>query len=134
MAKDYKIFISHSWDNSSDLMNLQNLLNSRGYFNVEFKEVTKNDPINSTNATYVKTVLKDKIKQSNIVIGLAGIYASHSEWMDWELKTSNDNNIPIIGVKPYGNTNVSSVVQSYSKEVVNWNTESIVAAIKKYAL
>lgn len=134
MAKNYKIFVSHSWDNSDDLIRLQNLLNSRGYFNVEFKEVTKNEPINSTNATYVKSVLRSKIKESNIVIGLAGIYASYSDWMEWELKTSNDNNIPIIGLKPYGNLKVSSVVKSYSKEIVNWNTESIVAAIKEHAL
>lgn len=85
MAKTYSIFISHSWDNSDDLEKLQNLLNERGYFNVEFKEVTKGEPINSDNADYIKQSLKNKINNSNIVLGLAGIYASHSDWMEWEL-------------------------------------------------
>lgn len=41
MAKNYNIFISHSWAHSSDLQDLQKLLNSRGYFNVEFTEASK---------------------------------------------------------------------------------------------
>ena len=64
MAKNYKIFISHSWSYSSDLTDLQNLLNSRGYFNVEFQEASQEEPINSANAAYIKQVLKSKILNS----------------------------------------------------------------------
>ena len=60
MAKDYKIFISHSWSYTADLEALQKLLNDRGYLNVEFLEATKKTPINSESAPYVKTVLKAK--------------------------------------------------------------------------
>ena len=73
MAKDYKIFISHSWAHSDDLEALQNLLNSRGYFNVEFTEASKDVPINSENATYIKSRLKSKIINSDVVLALAGI-------------------------------------------------------------
>ena len=45
MAKNYKIFVSHSWDHSDDLTRLRQLLQQRGYFNVEFKEVSKFEPI-----------------------------------------------------------------------------------------
>jgi hypothetical protein len=38
MAKEYHIFISHSWSYPEDLENLRNLLLNRGYFNVEFEE------------------------------------------------------------------------------------------------
>lgn len=134
MAKDFKVFISHSWDNAQDLTNLRSLLTSRGYFNIEFKEVTKNEPINSTNATYVRAQLKKKIEESHIVIGLAGVYASHSDWMIWELQTAVDNGVPIIGVIPRGNDRSSTEVTGRSEEDVRWNTESIVAAIRKHSL
>lgn len=134
MAKDYSVFISHSWDNTSDLTNLQSLLKERGYFNIEFKEVTKAEPIDSVNAQYIKRTLKNKITDSDIVIGLAGMYASHSDWMDWELQTAVDNEIPIIGVIPRGNTRSSNTVTDRSKTDVKWNTESIVSAIRAYAL
>lgn len=134
MAKEFKIFISHSWSHSNDLDALQNLLKARGYFNVEFLEASKKVPIYSERASYVKSVLKDRIKSSNIVLALAGIYATHSDWMIWELDTAKENGIPILGIIPRGHERVSTEVYSRSKLDVRWNTESIVEAIRKYAI
>lgn len=131
MANDHKIFISHSWDHSDDLKRLRDLLNSRGYFNVDFKEVSKMERINSENSYYIKKKLRERILESNVMIGLCGIYASHSEWMEWELETASANGIPVIGVIPRGQTNISQKVNYYSLENVAWNTESIVSAIRK---
>lgn len=133
MAKDYKIFISHSWTYPDDITHLHRLLKERGYFNVEFQEATQNEPINSTNAPYIKSVLRNRILSSNIVLGIAGVYASYSEWIAWELETANANSIPIVGVIPWGQERISRTVTQYSKENVRWNTESIVEAIRKYA-
>lgn len=133
MAKEYHVFISHSWDHSGDLEKLRNLLNERGYFNVEFKEVSKDEPINSTNSAYIKRVLANKIKESHIVIGLAGIYASHSDWMEWELDKAIELETPIIGVIPRGQERISKTVSNRSLINVKWNTESIVDAIRTYA-
>jgi len=133
MAKEYHVFISHSWAYPDDLKNLRNLLNERGYFNVEFEEASSDEPIDSENATYIKRRLKQKISNSNIVIGIAGMYASYSEWMAWELQTANDLDIPIVGVIPRGKERISKTVTQYSKEDVKWNTESIVEAIRTWA-
>jgi len=132
MAKDYKIFISHSWSYTEDLEALQKLLNARGYFNVTFLEATKKTPINSENAAYIKTVLKARILESDIVLALAGVYATHSDWMIWELETAKANNIPIVGVIPRGQERISTEVYSRSIVDVRWNTESIVDAIRTH--
>ena len=133
MAKEYRIFISHSWTYPQDLENLRNLLKERGYFNVSFEEATADVPINSTNATYVKSRLKLKISNSNIILGIAGMYASYSDWMAWELETANDLDIPIVGVIPRGQERISTTVTKYSKQDVRWNTEKIVEAIRMWA-
>ncbi|RZK47929.1 MAG: hypothetical protein EOO99_11930 [Pedobacter sp.] len=133
MARDYKIFISHSWKYPEDLRKLKNLLNQRGYFNVEFKEATQEQPINSINAAYIKAVLKKKILESNVVLAISGIYASHSDWMEWEILTSHHNKVPIIGVAPWGQERISTTVTKYSIADVRWNTESIVQAIRTYS-
>lgn len=133
MAKEYRIFISHSWTYPQDLENLRNLLKARGYFNVSFEEATSDVPINSTNATYVKSRLKLKISNSDIVLGIAGMYASYSDWMAWELETAYSLDIPIVGVIPWGQERISATVTKYSKQDVRWNTESIVAAIRYWA-
>ncbi len=133
MAKNYKIFISHSWNYPDDITRLHRLLEERGYFNVEFQEATQNEPINSTNAPYIQSVLKNRILSSDIVLGIAGVYASYSEWIAWELETANANSIPIVGVIPWGQERISRTVTQYSKADVRWNTESIVEAIRRYA-
>ena len=66
MAKVYKVYICHSWDHVDDLEKLRNLLNQRGYFNVEFKEHSPNEPINSSNATYIKQRLKNSILDTTL--------------------------------------------------------------------
>jgi hypothetical protein len=134
MAKEYHIFISHSWKYPNDLENLRNLLRERGYFNVEFEEASAEEPINSANAYYIKKRLTEKITNSNIVLGIAGMYASYSDWMEWELDKAIELGVPIVGVIPWGQERISQTVSSRSKEDVRWNTESIVAAIRRWAI
>ncbi len=133
MAKTYTIFISHSWAYVEDLKNLKKLLENRGYFNVQFEEATPDVPINSVNAYYIRQRLRQKIANSNIVLGIAGIYASYSEWMQWELDKAIELGVPIVGVVPRGAERISTVVSTRAKEVVRWNTESIVEAIRTWA-
>lgn len=132
MAKTYNVFISHSWDHVDDLKNLKNLLENRGYFNVEFMEKTPDNPIDSENSSYIKTVLRNCIQKSDVVLALAGVYASYSGWMAWELDEAISKNKPIIGVIPRGQERVSKVVQDKADELVRWNTESIVDAIRRH--
>lgn len=129
MVKIYKVFISHSWGHIDDLEQLRNLLESRGYFNVEFTEFPPTDSIDSINTYYIRQRILERISASDVVLGIAGIYASYSDWMKWELNKAIEKGIPIIGVIPRGQERVSAVVKDRSSEIVRWNTESIVSAI-----
>lgn len=131
--KNYTIFVSHSWDHSDDLDGLHSLLRRRGYFSYDAREVTRDKPINSLNATYIKSQLREKIRSSNILLALAGIYASHSEWMQWEIEIAKGLGVPVVGIIPYGQQRVSQMVTNNSIVDVHWNTESIVSAIREYA-
>ncbi|OZA80414.1 MAG: hypothetical protein B7X64_06095 [Halothiobacillus sp. 39-53-45] len=133
MAKEYKIFISHSWQYADTLEALRNLINARGYFSATYEESTKDKPINSDNESYVKRQLAQKIGNSDIILALAGIYASHSSWMKWELDKAIELGTPIVGVIPSGQERISTVVSSRSVTDVRWNTENIIAAIRNHA-
>ncbi|WP_423241749.1 hypothetical protein [Pectobacterium versatile] len=61
------------------------------------------------------------------------MYASHSSWMLWELDKAIELGTPIIGVIPRGQEKISTVVSTRSIIDVRWNTESIIAAIRKHA-
>ncbi|MDY0249735.1 MAG: TIR domain-containing protein [Pseudomonas sp.] len=133
MAKEYKIFISHSWQYTDTLEALRNLINARGYFSATYEESTRDKPINSDDEGYVKRRLTQKIANSDVILALAGVYASHSSWMQWELDKAIELGIPVIGVIPRGQDRVSTIVSTRSVVDIKWNTESIVSAIRAHA-
>lgn len=131
MAKIYRLFISHSWDHVDDLKNLKGLLEQQESFDVEFYEMAPENAINSDNSTYIKRCISARIGEADIVLGIAGIYASYSEWMQWELDKAKEKGKKIIGVVPWGQERISSIVAARADVVVRWNTKSIIEAIKK---
>jgi hypothetical protein len=133
MARVYKVFISHSWQYSGTLEALRDLINARGYFSASYEESTRDNPINSGNESYIKTRLAKKIGDSDIVLAISGLYASHSSWMQWELDKAIELGTPVVGVIPRGQERISAIVSSRSLIDVRWNTESIISAIRRYA-
>ena len=133
MVKTYKIFISHSWDYVDDLMNLRRLLNNRPYFYAVYEEVPPHEPINSANDNYIKSKIRERLEESDVVIGMAGMYGSYSEWMQWEIETAKSIGKPLIAVIPWGQERVSSIIAGHADKIVRWNTESIVSAIRELA-
>ena len=133
MVKTYKIFISHSWDYVDDLMNLRRLLNNRPYFNAIYEEVPPHESINSTNASYIKYKIRQRLEESDVVIGMAGVYGSYSEWMQWEMDKAKELGLNVIGVIPRGQEHISKEVCNRSVIDVRWNADSIVEAIREYS-
>lgn len=133
MAKTYKLFISHRWEYDNLLQNLKNLLNERGYFSAEYYQIEKGCPINSENASVIKANITKRLKESDVVLAIAGVSASYSEWMQWEMDKALELGLKIVGVIPRGNERISQEVYKRSVEDVRWNTESVVEAIRKYS-
>jgi hypothetical protein len=66
---------------------------------------------------------------------MVGKYATYSTWINKEMQCANrDLNKPILAVKPWTNTQVSSVVNEKADFLVSWNTSSIVAGIRQIFL
>ena len=58
-------------------------------------------------------------------------YTSYREWMQYEIDESVRMGKPILGIRPWGNTMVPAYVSLYANEIVGWNTDSIVSAIRR---
>lgn len=133
MIKTYNLFISHSWDYDDVLQNLKDLINGRGYFSAEYTQIEKDCPINSVRASVIKGNITKRLEQSDVVLAIAGLYASYSEWMLWEMDKAKELGLNIIGVIPRGQQHISQEVYSRSAIDVRWNADSIVDAIRRYA-
>lgn len=135
MSKTHNLFISHSWAYGDAYFKLCKLLDNRTYFNYRNFSVPKDDPIH-TNGTdqQLQLAITNKIRLCNVILIMAGKYSTYSKWINKEIIIANDafvNPKPIIGIMPWGSQHVSSVVRTHATELVGWNTESIVASIRK---
>jgi len=78
--------------------------------------------------------IRQQIRPVNCFLALAGVYISYSDGIQFELDFAVSLGKPIIGIKPWENDNVSKAVSDVAKEVVGWNTDSIIEAIRKYSI
>jgi len=68
-----------------------------------------------------------------VLLAIAGVYASYSEWMQWEMDKAKEVGLNVIGVIPRGQQRISQEVYNRSIVDVHWNADSIVDAIRNYS-
>jgi hypothetical protein len=130
----YKLFISHAWDYHDDYTRLVQLLKEANYFSYANYSVPKHDSFGKMTPTQLKEEIRQQIRPVNCFLALCGVYMSYSDWIQFEIDFAVSLEKPIIGIKPWGNINVSTAVSDVAKEIVGWNTDSILAAIRKYSI
>jgi len=135
--RTYNLFISHAWTYADDYNRLVNLLNNAPYFRWKNFSCPRHDPAVDPRTEVGKSKLiqelRNQIRPVHCVIILSGMYVSYSYWIQKEIEIAREYNKPIIGIKPWGADRVPTLVRETAKEVVGWNTESIISAIKKWS-
>ncbi|MHA1195167.1 MAG: TIR domain-containing protein [Promethearchaeota archaeon] len=132
--KRYRIFISHAWSYNDSYNRLINMLNNAPYFDWVNYSVPSHDPLDTGTDKELYQALINQIKPTNIVIILAGMYVNYRQWIEKEIEIAQNFNKPMIGIVPRGSQRTPSAVSRVVKEMINWNTQSIVNAIRKYAI
>jgi len=134
--KTYDLFLSHVWrnDENSEYYRLEKFLNSANNFNWRNYSVPEHDPLGTKTDKELRDALERHIKPINCFIIVAGMYVKYRKWIKEELDIAVSYGKPIIGVRPWGQERTPIDVQNVAKEMVGWNTESLVAAIRKWSL
>ncbi|MBD3341885.1 MAG: TIR domain-containing protein [Candidatus Lokiarchaeota archaeon] len=133
MARTRNLFISHSWAYSDAYDRFCDLLNSATNFSYRNYSVPRDNPVhNAPTSQALYDAIKQKITFCEIVIIMAGKYSTYSKWIQKEIRIAKvDFNKPILAVKPWANTQTSSLVIQNADRIVSWNTSSIVSAIRE---
>lgn len=129
----YRIFISHSWDYSSQYDKVEEFLLQEGiiFYN---HSVPKDDPVHSKTDRELRAAIDAKIKGCSCVIILAGVYATYSKWINIEIELAKQYNKPIIAVEYWGAERTSKVVKDAATTIVKWNAKSVAQAVRFYAI
>jgi MTH538 TIR-like domain (DUF1863) len=126
----YRLFISHSWA-YSDYNRLLELLEAQelSYYN---HSVSQDDPIHTNGtAKQLREAIDSKIKGASCVLIFAGVYSSHSTWINEEIEIAKAYGKPIIAIEHWNATNTSKIVKDNADIIVKWQGKSIVNAIKE---
>ena len=136
--KTYDLFISHAWKYGADYDRLTDLLSNANNFKYRNYSAPKHkplfDPDSPVKKLALQTAIVNKIKPVNAVLVISGMYYNYREWMQFEIDTALEYSKPIISIKPYGNLLTPQAIYNISTIDVNWNTSSIVEAIRHYSI
>jgi len=132
--KTYRIFISHAWTYNESYHRLVKMLNEASYFKWQNYSVPQHDPLGAGTDRELEKALHDQIGPTHIVIILSGMYVAYRKWIQKEIDIASGMGKPIIGVRPWGQERVPQAVQDAAREMVGWNTSSIINVIRKHAL
>ena len=132
----YNIFISHAWKYTEHYNKVVQWLDeakNEGTLNWKNYSVPEHDPLIDPNSSAgkntLKNELKDQIKPASVVLVLAGMYVSYSDWIDFEIDTAVNSNKYIIGIEPWGQERIPSKVSTNANVKVGWNKNSVINAI-----
>ena len=134
----YDLFLSHSWTYGDAYKKLCVFFNNASNFSYRNYSVPQSDPIHKEGTdTQLYNAIMKKIALTNILLIMAGKYATYSKWIKKEIKIAQTDFYkpkPILAIAPWGSKQVSSVVAEAADEIVGWNTSSIVGAIRRLAI
>lgn len=134
--KTYDLFLSHMWrkTDNSEYYRLENLLKGANNFAWRNYSVPEHDPLGTKTDKELREALDHQIRPVNCFLVVSGMYVNHRKWIQEEMDIAKSYEKPIVGVVPWGQERTPVEVQNAAKEMVGWNTDSIVAAVRKWSL
>ncbi len=93
------LFISYDYDNDKRYKNLLVAWDSNDLFDFEFYDHSVDVSVNSTDAAYIKRVIKERIGNCSHFLCLIGEETWKSEWVTWEIEKAVEMGRSIVAVK-----------------------------------
>ena len=128
------IFISHAWSYDAHYLTLCQWLNEEPNFLWHNYSVPRTDGLADKTVRGLKEGITRQMRPAQAIVILGGMYAAHSGWIAYEIEEAQRMEKVVIGVRPWGQERVPSIVQQSSIcEPVGWNRASVVNAIRLYS-
>jgi len=130
--REYRVFISHAWD-FGEYERIKDFLDSAPNFSYRNYSVPRDNPLNLRNEIKLRTSLRQLVKMCQIVLVPAGMEVNYRKFVQYELSSAQNFNKPIVGIIPWGARQIPRLVDEIAWEIVRWNRNAIVAAIRRNA-
>lgn len=130
--KTRRLFISHAWSYSTHYITLVKWFNDEPNFSWTNYSVPSDDGCTEKTKSGLKACLTNQMRPAQGIIILAGMYAVHSDWIDYEIEEAVRMGKTIIGVRPWGQERMPVKIQETAHTIVSWNSASIISAVRTW--
>jgi len=123
-----RVFISFVIEGENAVKGLRLLAKNPGYTDLEFYDESVRVPIDSIQAPYIKSRIKDKIRRCGVVFCIISRETYRSSWVNWELETAIEREKPIVAMAIKGLTEsvtLPRTIQDTSVPFYVWNPGSL---------
>jgi hypothetical protein len=128
--KTRMIFISHAWTYSSHYSTVVGWFNDAQNFAWKNCSVPSHDSLPDKTSKGLGEAIIRQIRPAQAVVVLAGMYAAHSDWIEYEIAEAQRMGKLIIGVKPWEQERIPQIIQNAADIMVGWNSASVVEAVR----
>lgn len=128
---NYRLFISHAWSYSERYERAINFINDAPNFSWTNFSVPIDRKFEQMSQRDLEEELRQQIRPVQCVVVLAGMYAAHSDWIQFEIDYAKSLSKPILGIIPWGAERTPLSVQQAANKMVGWNAASIVSGIRE---
>jgi hypothetical protein len=128
----FRIFPSHGWVRDDDYLRLFEYLESTTNF--FYRNVC--DPDSSPEGESVaerRARIVGAMKEAEVLLVMAGMYAEHRQWLDFEMQAALANQVPIVLIEHFGPQEAPEALKAAAAQVVGWNSRSIEDAVRMQA-
>ena len=130
--KTRMLFISHAWRYNEHYNKVVEWFDGAPNFVWKNCSVPNDDSLPDKTSSGLMAGMTRQISPAQGVIILAGMYAAHSAWINYEIEEAVRMHKIIIGVKPWGQEKVPVNVQTAATVMVGWNSASVIQAVRDY--
>ncbi|HZT71834.1 MAG TPA: TIR domain-containing protein [Terriglobia bacterium] len=98
---------------------------------LDFYDGSLQVPANSERATYIRSIIRERIRRASVLVCLIGNGTAWRDWVDWELSTGVELGKGLCGVRLKGSRGQTPpMLVKVGAPIARWNLEQIVAAIE----
>lgn len=128
---NYRLFISHAWSYSERYKRAVEFLDDANNFSWTNYSVPKDDAFTGMNSAELTEQMRRQIRPVQCVVIVSGMYVNHSDWIQFEMDYAKSLGKPIVGIRRWGEQRTPTSVIECADVMVNWNSASIVSAIRQ---
>ena len=98
---------------------------------LEFFDYSVKEPYDSTNASYIRSKIRERIALASVTLCLIGEMTATSRWVDWEIRASKEEHNRIVGVRLHSSARdiIPKALSELNATVVDWDIDKIVGLL-----